>query len=178
MKILKMIGFVIVGLIVAIAIASFVISTDFNYEKTVTINVPIDSVWENVNSLEDMDKWAPWLELDPDQKTERSGIDGTIGAMQSWDSDNPEVGKGTQTIAKIEAPSYFETDLKFYEPYESEAKGIIKLVKNGDGTDVIWGFTSDMPRPFNLMKLTMNMDEEIGPNFEAGLAKLKKLCEN
>lgn len=62
-KILKTIGLVIVGLIL-IMIATFSVSTNMSYEKSVTINAPIEVVWENVNSLADLDKWSPWVATD------------------------------------------------------------------------------------------------------------------
>ena len=177
MKILKKIGLGFIALLAIILIAALFVSTDFHYEKSITINKPIDQVWENTNSLTYLDNWSPWAEYDPNMKKELTGTDGTIGAKSSWESENENVGKGTQTITKIEAPTLFATDLKFYTPYESEAEGFIKLKPNGNATIVTWGFDSDMQYPFNLMKLTMDMEEAIGKDFALGLSKLKALCE-
>ena len=100
-----------------------------------------------------------------------------VGAMASWESDVEEVGKGSQTISKIEPPTLLETDLKFYVPYESEAKGYIKLSPEGAGTKVTWGFQSEMPYPFNVTKLIINMEDLMEKDWNSGLAKLKSLCE-
>ena len=178
MKILKKIGIGLLAIIAIILIAALFVSNDFNYEKSITINKPIEQVWENTNSLTDLDKWSPWMEYDPNMKKGLTGTDGTVGAKSSWESDNEKVRKGSQTITKIETPNLFATDLKFYTPYESEAQGYVKLKSEGNKTVVTWGFDSDMPYPFNLMKLTMNMEEAIGKDFKLGLSKLKKLCEN
>lgn len=148
------------------------------YEKTIHINSPVDSVWEHTNSLADLDSWSPWNRKDPSMKKEWTGIDGTIGAMQSWDSETENVGKGSQTISKIEAPNYFETDLKFIKPSEMESKGYIQLTSSNGGTDVTWGFKSEMPYPFNIMLPIMNMEEHLGEDWEYGLNKLKKLAED
>ena len=64
------------------------------------------------------------------------GTDGQIGAVASWDSEHEYVGKGTQTIRKLEPPTLMETDLKFYKPYESEGVGFIKLEKENNGTKI------------------------------------------
>jgi len=177
MKILKKVG---IGLLILIAITlilALFVSKNIDYEKSISINAPIDIVWENVNSLSDLDKWSPWNDLDPNMKKELTGIDGTIGAMQSWESDVEEVGKGSQSIAKIEAPNLFETDLIFYEPWESGAKGYIMLEEEGNGTKVTWGFHSEMPYPFNIMMLFMDMEGEMDPVWNNGLSKLKQLSE-
>lgn len=178
MKILKRIGLGILAIIAILLIVALFVPNDFNYEKSITINKPIEQVWENTNSLTDLDKWSPWMEYDPNMKKELTGIDGTVGAKSSWESENEHVGKGSQTITKIEAPTLFATELKFYKPYESEAQGFVKLKSEGNKTIVTWGFESDIPYPFNLMKLTMNMEEAMGKDFNFGLSKLKKLCEN
>ncbi len=178
MKILKKVGIVLFALIAIMLIAAIFVSKEIIYEKSISINAPVEVVWEHVNSLDDLDKWNPWNDHDPNMKKEFAGTDGTIGAKTSWDSDVKEVGKGSQTIAKIEAPNLFETDLKFYDPYESEAKGYIKLAKENNGTYVTWGFQSEMPYPFNLMNLFTNMEEMMGEDWNNGLSKLKTLCEN
>lgn len=178
MNLFKKIGLGILVIIAIPLIAALFISKDVNYEKSISINAPIEVVWENVNSLEDLDKWSPWNDYDPTMKKEMSGVDGEVGASQKWDSDVPEVGKGSQTITKIEAPYLLETDLIFYTPYESEAKGYIKLVEESGATIVTWGFSSEMPYPFNIMKLFMNMEEMMEKDWNNGLMKLKNLCEN
>ncbi len=179
MKLLKRILLLLVVLVVLVAIvliAALFVSKDVLYEKSISINAPIESVWENVNSLDDMDKWSPWNDIDPNMKKEMQGPDGQIGAIASWDSDHKDVGKGSQTIAKIEAPTLFETDLKFYEPYESEAKGYVKLEKEDKGTKVTWGFQSEIPYPFNFMMLFNDMEANMGETWGNGLSKLQKLC--
>jgi len=177
MRILKKVGIGLVILIATTLILALFVSKKLDYEKSISINAPIDLVWENVNSLSDLDKWSPWNDLDPNMKKELTGIDGTIGAMQSWESDVEEVGKGSQTIAKIEAPNLFETDLIFYEPWESESKAYIMLEAEGNHTKVTWGFHSEIPYPFNIMMLFMNMEEEMDPVWNNGLSKLKQLSE-
>jgi len=177
MKILKTIGLTLLFIVIFSLIVALFVSNEMVYEKSTTISSPIDSVWENVNSLADLDKWSPWNDYDPNMKKELTGVDGTVGAKASWESDNQDVGKGSQTISRIEAPFLFETDLKFYTPYESEAKGYIKLTKEENRTTVTWGFQSEMPYPFNLMKLFMNMEEMMEKDWNSGLSKLKYICE-
>ncbi len=176
MKALKRIVLLLVALVAIVLIVALFVSKEVMYEKSISINAPIESVWENVNSLEDHDKWNPWDDIDPNMKKEMKGPDGQIGAVSSWDSDHEEVGKGTQTISKIEAPNLFETDLKFFEPYESEAKGYVKLEKEDDGTKVTWGFKGEVPYPFNFMMLFSDMEDSMGETWSNGLSKLEKLC--
>jgi len=176
MNTLKKVG---VGLLIIIAIPLIValfVPKDFSYEKSIIINAPVDSVWANVNSLSALDKWSPWNDHDPNMKKEMSGMDGTIGAKQSWESDI--VGSGSQTIAKVEKPQLFETELNFTKPNESNGKAYVKLVPEGASTNATWGMTGTMPYPFNLMNLFMDMEKNMGKDWDNGLSKLKMLSEN
>ncbi len=178
MKALKKIVLALILVIAIALIAAAFVSKEIIYEKSIAVNAPIEIAWENVNSLEDLDKWSPWNDIDPNMEKDMTGTDGEIGATASWDSTVEDVGKGSQTIAKIEAPTLFETDLKFYTPYESEAKGYVKLTKENEGTNITWGFYSEVPYPFNLMMLFNDMEESMGDTWSNGLSKLKKLCED
>ncbi|MFT6815746.1 MAG: hypothetical protein ACJAZ3_001658 [Sphingobacteriales bacterium] len=177
MKLLKYIGTgvaVVLGL--ALIIAVFV-TKDFIYEKTITINAPVDSVWQNVNSLAAMDSWNPRSAKDLNIEQVYSGTTGEIGESLEWNSVTKQVGKGVQTIVKIEAPLLIETELKFLTPYESEVTSYVQLQATSAGTDATWGFKSTIPYPFNLMSLIMNAEEQLGPDFQKGLDKLKNISE-
>lgn len=175
MKTLKVIAIVIVSVIAILLIVAFFVPKEFSYEKSITINAPIDSVWNNANSLSALDKWSPWNDHDPNMKKEMTGIDGTVGAKQTWTSDI--VGSGSQTIIMFSKPTYFETELIFTEPNESKGKAFVKLVSKGNNTTATWGMTGTMPYPFNLMNLFMDMEKNLGKDWDNGLSKLKKLSE-
>ena len=99
-----------------------------------------------------MDIWSPWNDHDPIMKKEFSGTDGTIGARQRWES--KVMGKGSQTISKIEKSALYETDLVFFEPRKNHAKSYIKLTaKDGYETEATWGMKGKMPYPFNIINL-------------------------
>jgi len=175
MKALKYIAVGLGALVILLLVVALFVPKNFNYEKSITINAPIDTVWINVNSLSALDKWSPWNDHDPVMKKELTGEDGTVGAMQSWQSNI--VGSGSQTIATIEKPTLFETDLNFYKPMKSHGKAYIKLISEGKATKATWGMTGNMPYPMNVMTLFMNMDKSMGADWNHGLSKLKKLSE-
>ena len=110
-------------------------------------------------------------------KKELTGIDGTLGATQGWESSIEDVGIGSQTIAKMEAPILFETDLQFIEPQFGKAKGYTQLKPELEGTTVTWGFSSKLPYPFNLTLLVMDMEKHMGEDWEYALTTLKDMCE-
>ncbi|MEZ5045553.1 MAG: SRPBCC family protein [Chitinophagaceae bacterium] len=137
----------------------------------------MDSVWKHVGSFAAQDQWSPWNDYDPKMKKSITGTDGTVGAISQWESDVEEVGKGNQKVTKVEAPTIWETDLTFTEPFESKSLAYMHLSPEGAGTKVTWGFKSKMPYPFNISKLFMNMDAAMDKDFGSGLNKLKSIAE-
>ena len=175
MKTLKIIGISLVGIIALALIVALFVPKDFKYEKSISINAPIDSVWNHVSTLKGIDSWSPWNDHDPQMKKDLTGIDGTLNASQSWDG--KVVGKGSQTLITIQKPTLVETQLDFYEPHESHGKGIVKLETEGAATKATWGMTGSMPYPFNIMILFMNMEKSMGKDWDTGLSRLKKMSE-
>lgn len=170
-------GLAFLAIIGLLLITAKFVSEDITYEKTIVINAPIDSVWQHTNSLTALEKWSYRPDYDPNIKTEISETDGIIGAKNTWESDHKKLGKGSETITKIEAPNLLETDLKYYNSYNSDVKEYIKLTPEGLKTKVSWGFSMEISYPFNLLKFALNMEEVIGRDFEIGLAKLRTLSE-
>jgi hypothetical protein len=169
--------YVILGIVLLVLLAGLLVSKDANYEKSIEINADINTVWGHVSTLSAMDKWSPWSSKDPNMKRSLTGTDGTVGAKQSWESKMKNVGEGSQTITRVEAPSLLETRLEFIKPFKSIATAYVKLSEKGNQTWVTWGFKSKMPYPMNLMKLFMNFEKAMDKDFGEGLAKLKALCE-
>lgn len=176
MKYLKYLLYFIVGLIAIIGGLSLIASTDMSVSRSIVINAPKEVIWNNVSRFDNMTKWTPWGKRDPNMKSTIEGTDGAVGSMQSW-SGNKEVGVGSQTITALDPMNKVETKLEFKEPMESQADAFTVLADTAGGVKVTWGFSSTMPRPFNVMGLFMNFDAAIGKDYEEGLANLKALCE-
>ncbi|MBX2924052.1 MAG: SRPBCC family protein [Chitinophagaceae bacterium] len=175
-KALKIVGIVLLVIIVFILIAGLFVKKEYHLEKSVTINAPMEKVWEQVSTLAAMQKWSPWLEADPNAETSIDGQDGAVNAVYKWKG-NKEVGSGTQTITKVDKPGRIDTHLHFIEPFEGDADAFIILANEGNATKATWGFDSKYTYPMNCMLLFIDMDEMMGKEFDKGLAKLKSLCE-
>ena len=55
-------------LILILLIWAAFIHGDCQYEKSISINAPVEKVWQNTNTLKAMDQWSPWNDLDPGMK--------------------------------------------------------------------------------------------------------------
>jgi len=176
MKALKIAGIILAGLIILVLVLGLIAPKDFDLERSVVIDAPPDQVYPHVRYFAKQDAWYPWKKYDPNMETSVEGTDGEIGAVYKW-SGNEDVGVGQQTITALEENKSLETDLQFIEPFESNAKAYIYLDEVPAGTEVKWGFTSEMPFPFNIMGLFMNMEKSVGSDYERGLEMLKEIVE-
>src|SRR5262249_29447829 len=140
------------------------------------VNAPVDSVWNHVNSLQNLSQWSPWTDGDPNIKISYEGKEGAIGSVYRWEG-NKAVGSGNQTITKTESPQRLETHLNFIEPFSGQAEAFINLAPVENGTKASWGFDTHYSYPKNILFLFVNMDNIMGEKYNTGLNRLKQLCE-
>lgn len=179
---IKKIIIALVGLIVLIigcvVVAVLMAPTDIKVERSVTINKPKAEVFAYVKMLKNQNNWGPWYKKDPSMKIETRGTDGTPGFVTSWNSTNKDVGEGEQEIKKIAEGERVDTELRFKRPFETKSDAYMITEAAGDNqTKVRWGFSGSMPRPMNLLLLVMDMDKEVGKDFDDGLSSLKAIME-
>jgi len=172
----------IVGLIILlvafVTILAFVLPTELKAERSITINKPRAEVFTYVKMLKNQNDWGPWFRKDPGMKQEFRGTDGTVGFVSAWNSTNDEVGEGEQEIKKITDGERVDTELRFKRPFETKSEAYMITVAASDNqTNFRWGFKGSMPRPMNVMMLFVDMDKEVGKDFEAGLTTLKSNLE-
>ena len=176
-KVLKVTGVIILVLIAFVLVAGIFVPKTYHLEKDITINASKDKVWSHVNSLQQLEKWSPWSEKDPAMRVTHEGQEGAVGSVYKWDG-NKDVGEGTQTMTKVQPSDKVETHLHFIEPFEGEADAFINLADGGNGTKVTWGFDTRYYYPMNVMQLFVDMDKVMGREYNAGLSKLKQICES
>ncbi len=178
MKILKILGGLVLLVVIAVAALIFLVPADYKVEREVTINKPRAEVFAYAKMLKNQNDWGPWVKRDPNIKLNYKGNDGEPGFVSSWESEKQDVGTGEQEIKKIDDGKRIETELRFKKPFESKSDAYMTMEDAGpDQTKVKWGFTGTMPRPLNLMLLFMDMDKEVGKDFDAGLGTLKTIVE-
>lgn len=176
-SILMIVLYIIAGIIVLFLVVAAFVGRGWSFEKNILIQAPRSNVWSHVNSLGAMNRWNPWLELDPAVSQSISGVDGTPGATYTWDSKVKNVGAGRQTILAVKAPFEITMRIEFLRPFKSVAEAYVRLEEERGATRAIWGIESSMPYPMNIMKITGIMKKNMNRDFGKGLGKLKKLCE-
>lgn len=171
MKILKIILFIVLGLVVIGVVLVFTAPTIIRVEESTVINAPKPLVFKHIKYLEKQHAWNPWNELDPGQQVTFSGDkDGTPGYKYEWTGEIN--GKGYQQLVSLDESSV-EQDLVFIEPWESKSKVFFTVEEAEDGTKVTWAMDAEMPAPMNAVMLFTDMG--MSADFQKGLNNLKDM---
>jgi len=150
MKILKRIGIVLLILIALPFIVAIFIPRSYTVSVSETINQPKQVVFDYIRLLDNQKKYSIWVMADPELKPEITGIDGTVGAVQRWNSKKEEVGEGEQEITSL-TTDRMDLDLRFKRPFKGTAKAahLFKSVSENQ-TLITSEFYSNNAYPMNL----------------------------
>lgn len=179
MKILKRI-LIVLAIIVALPfIVALFVNGNYAVERQVVINKPKSEVFSYIKYLKNQNEYSVWAKIDPNMKPTFKGVDGTVGFISAWESDNKNVGKGEQEIVSIKEGEKVETVIRFKVPFESEDRGYMTTVAiDSTQTKVIWGFNGKMKYPMNLFLLLTDVNGSIGADLSKGLNNLKAILES
>ena len=178
MLILKRILLVLILFISVVLIAAYFMPKDYAVEREITINKPVDSVFNYVRYLKNQNDFSVWANIDPKMESTYTGTDGTVGAIAAWKSDVKDVGVGEQEITKITAGQRIDFALRFKEPMNDTAVGFMSTeAVAGNQTKVKWGINGVFPYPMNIMMPMMKMDAMLGKDLQKGLENLKVKME-
>lgn len=175
MRILKrlLVGLVIV--VLALVVIAYLLPREVTVARSVTIDAPAEEVFPHVNSMQKTEAWSPWLERDPDVKLSYDGPEMGVGNTLVWESENPQVGTGRQTITASAENARVDTDLDFGPMGTANAWFILDPA--GEATEVTWGFRSDMGMNPVARWMGLMMDRWVGGDYERGLQNLKAVVE-
>lgn len=179
MKAAKIIAIILVILIAIPLLVALFLPKEYSVERQVTINKPINQVFDYARYLRNQDEFSKWAKMDPSMEKYYRGDDGKIGFVAGWRSENDEVGAGEQEILAIQEEERIDYALRFFEPFKSDDTAYMTFTEqNPEETRVAWGFDGYMAYPMNLMLLFMDMEEMLGDDFEEGLKGMKEILES
>lgn len=177
MKILKIIGIVLLCIIALPFIVALFVPRSYTVSVSETINQPKQVVYDYVRMLDNQKDYSIWVMEDKDLKPEIIGTDGTVGAIQKWDSKNENVGAGEQQITAL-SPDRMDVDLRFIRPFEGTAKAanIFKSITENQ-TEITSEFYSNDSYPFNLPSYFFGR-KMIEDAEKKNLQNIKRILEN
>ncbi|QJR15833.1 SRPBCC family protein [Usitatibacter palustris] len=174
MKILKWILIIVVGLVAVFLAVGLMLPSTFRVEREASIKAPADKVYALVADPREWKKWSAWNERDPNMKIVYSGPESGKGAKWSWVSKTE--GDGSMEFTNAEPGKVVEFALHFPD-MDMSSKGAMKFVGQGNTTMVYWHNEGDVGKNPLARYFALVMDKLVGPDFEKGLANLKKVAE-
>jgi uncharacterized protein YndB with AHSA1/START domain len=165
---------VVVALAVVLAYAATKPDT-FRVERSTLVKAPPEKVHALINDMHAFNTWNPWAKKDPGMKGNYSGPNSGKGSGYAWESE--KVGTGSMEIIDTAAPSSVKLKLDFAKPFEAHNFADFTLTPESGSTRVVWSMHGPAPYFSKLMQVFMSMDKMVGPDFEEGLATLKRLAE-
>lgn len=147
-----------------------------NIERSIRINAPQATVFALANDFRNSEKWSPWSDIAPDvTEVEFSGSERGVGAIMTWESEDAQVGSGSQRITLSEPFRTIETALSFEG--QGEAATGLALRRVDEQTEVTWSYRQEFGLSIPGRLIGRFLDGWIGPDYERGLARLKALAE-
>lgn len=170
----RLLGILIVLVLILVGV-SYLLPGKAEVSRSVMIDAPPSAIFPYVNSMQETEKWSPWLSRDPETSLSYSGPDAGVGNTLNWSSDHPQVGTGSQEIVESVENQTVRTALDFGSM--GTASAFFLLQPDGDSTEVTWGFESDLGMNPMARWMGLMMDRWVGGDYESGLSNLKTLVE-
>lgn len=154
-------------------VMGFVLSNEYEVERSIEINAPVETVHQYVNDLSKWPLWTPWQKADPNAKIKMGDKISGEGASQTWEGKD---GKGVLTITRSSSDYGIDYDMGFDGAATQTKNHIVYQIKDGK-TRVNWIMKGKMPIPVIGAYVALVMDKIAGPMFDSGLHNLKTVVE-
>lgn len=174
MKLLQWALAIIGTFALAIAGMGLAMPSKFAVSRTIAIRAPADKVYDYIADPRNWKLWSVWHARDPGMDVTYSGPDFGQGAKWSWKSETE--GSGQMEFTRVEPNNRVEYAL-FLRDFNLKSSGAFTVWREGEATRVTWSNAGDVGSNPLKHYLAVMMDDMVGPDFEAGLANLKKLAE-
>ncbi len=161
-------------LILLLVLASYFFPRYVTVSRSLLIAASPEKIYTQVGDLQNWKNWGVWYQRDPGMTYSYSPTTTQVGDWVEWKESKGQRGK--MTFASVEPPARLSYKLERID-WGMASTGNIKIFPEQGGFRVTWSDRSDLglnpvQRWFGLF-----LDKMMGPDFEAGLANLKKLCE-
>jgi hypothetical protein len=165
----------IVALVAAILGFALTRPDAFRIERSILIAAPAERIQPLIADFRSWRNWSPWENKDPGMSRTLSGAEAGVGAAYAWEG-NKDIGAGRMEILES-GPQRILIKLDFLGPFEAHNRAEFTLTPEGTGTRVTWAMSGPQPFIGKLMSLVFSLERMVGPDFETGLASLKRRAE-
>lgn len=143
---------IVAGIIIVILIAALLMKKSYEIISEVVINKDNKTIYNYIIHLKNQEQYSKWVMADPNAIINYTGVDGTVGFIASWLSEDKNVGVGEQEIIKITEDVGYDVELRFKKPFEgiSYANYTIQTIAENQ-CRLTTTFKTKTPFPMNIM---------------------------
>ncbi|ATQ43237.1 SRPBCC family protein [Caulobacter mirabilis] len=147
----------------------------FRIERSTLVEAPPEAIYPLIADFKGWNRWSPFEAMDPNLRRSYAGSAQGAGALYAWEG--RKAGSGRMEIVEATLSKVL-IKLDFFKPFEGHNQAEFTLVPEAAGTRVSWAmFGPQTLFPGKLMSLVFNMEHNLGPTFEKGLADMKTAAE-
>lgn len=175
MRTLSKIFLWILAIVAVLVIIAYLLPKTYKVERSVYIRADKNLVYELAANLTKWKVWTPWTkQMDSTAVFEFTGDAGQVGSGENWSG--KKMGSGELVITELKPGELVAYDLMF-DKGKYQSKGEILFEQAADSLKVTWIDRGDLGYNPVARYMGLTMDRMMGPGFEQGLAKLKKVSE-
>lgn len=169
---------IILVIIVIVLIRAAFIPADFVIKRSIIINKTKQEVFDYIKLLKNQDHYSKWVMTDPAMQKHFTGVDGTVGFIYAWQSENKQVGQGEQEIIKLIDGECIDNEIRFLKPFNGISyTSMLTDAISDSQTEVKWLFKGKRKYLMKMMQLLCNMDKMLGKDMQISLNNLKTIIE-
>jgi hypothetical protein len=175
MKFLKKLFLFVLVIAAVLAAGSQLLPSNYRVERSLIIRTKAENVFPLINNVKRWPEWSAWnTEMDPTLVFSYEGPEEGVGAVSKWEG--KKAGQGMMTLTESDPAKGIKYELSF-EHGRYVSRGWVSLLPAGTDTKVLMGFGGELSRNPMDRIFGLFMEKMVGPDFEKGLAKLKKQLE-
>lgn len=145
----------------------------YSLQVSEEIHAPIETVFDVVNDLTQLEEWSPFVAMDPSIISVVSDPASGVGSVYSWKG--KRIGSGSMTMSACTKPYKIAFDMDFNG--KDKALSEYLLTETDGVTTITWFLGGQRGIGGQLMNVLFKFDKMMAKNFADGLASLKKLVE-
>ena len=166
--------YVVLGLVALVALLSALAPTRVEYTEEITVDAPVDNVYNDIRLQEHLMRWSAWPKETKSTCTVE-GADGETGTKTVFFTNGKRVGH--QEVVRLKENEEVVLTLVGPGP-PHKPKLTFELRAEGEGrTRVMAHFINELPRPFNAIWKFVGLTKWTREMHQKDLAGLKAFSE-